>query len=1165
MPADSQPVHSAFEWFARLSEGRRGCCTRGVPSTRYRSISMDRAEWGTSGASPGRSGTRRRSGLWSRSRIGRASVKTAAVVGAASLSLFGGVTAANAAPGDTSNATGTFLGGSILSLIDLDAIANLEGASAVNDGTQPTVVDYNTLDLTALGVVNVTVPGGIQVPVDLGSLGVVGQYAEADPDGGSVGASGAVGSGGVIGTGAPATGPLNVSLGGAVDALAGSVAAGLVAELADVDLTLDAVSARASLQATEEGEPELVRDYTIAGGQLVIESATLAALTADLNAAVAGAQGTVDNVDTGLNSTLATLLGPLGGLVTANLSVSTTSLTEAVEGLLQGQLTSPDYPGVIIDLSTGEIIVDLDEIQPLNGLAPGTNILGSETVGEIGDAVAELVGGLVDDVNEALVTAVRGLSVTGGASVNLGLGSVNVLTVNTTVGALLDGQTTGVQLLGIGLGLGGGVEGLVDGLTTPLETLLTNLGATVEAVAAPVTTVLTPALDEILPELVTVTVNNQSEPSPGVFSETAVIVTILPGTLATTIELANATVGPNALDANADVTITEPEDGDQFVVPNADDVSDVTISGTGEPGAEITVSIPGQEDQTDTVDETGAWTVTFPDLPVGEYTATATQDVDQTTADVTFAVVEAPDVAILTPTPDQIFVVPGADDVIDVTVTGTGSPGSEVDVTVDGETQTVTVTPEGTWTATFEDLPIGDYTAEVTQEIDGSTDEVDFSIAETPDVVIEEPADGTEIAVGAEDDVATVTVSGSGSPGATVTVVLDNGDTETDVVGDDGSWSVDFTDLPIGDYTATATQDADDSTDTVDFSVVLATPVTITAPIDGTEYEVGEPDATRTVVVSGTGQAGAEIEVTLSNGDVETTTVLETGLWSVSFLDVGVGQFTATAVQDIDGSTDTVTFAVSAAAADADAVDVDVTDADADVADIDADVVDADVADIDADVVDADVVDADVADIDADVVDADVVDADVADIDADVVDADVVDADVADIDADVVDADVVDADVADIDADVVDADVVDADVADIDADVVDADVADIDADVVDADVVDADVADIDADVVDADVVDADVADADVVDADVADIDADVVDADADVADIDADADVADADVADADVVDADVLDADVADTDVIDALDIADALDQLDIADALDQLDIADALDQLDI
>ncbi|WP_270352157.1 choice-of-anchor G family protein [Microbacterium testaceum] len=1042
-------------------------------------------------------------------------------MGAASLSLFGGVTAASAAPGDTSNATGTFLGGSILSLIDLDAVAEIEGAEATNDGTQPTVTDYNTLDLTALGVVTIEVDGGIQIPVDLGDLGVVGQYAQADPDGSSVGASGAVGSGGVIGTGAPATGPLNVSLGGAVDALAGSFAEDLVAELGDVDLTLDAVSARASLQATEDGEPELVRDYTIAGGRLVIESATLAALTADLNAAVAEAQGTVDNVDTGLNSTLAALLGPLGGAVTANLTVNTTSLTDAIADLLQGQLTSPDYPGVVIDLSTGEIIVDLDAIQPLNGLAPGTNILGSETVGKIGDAVSALVGGLVDDVNEALVAAVRGLSVTGGASVRLGLLNVDVLEVNTTVGAILDGDTTGIELLGIGANLGIGAQGLIDGLTTPLETLLTNLGATVDAVATPVTTVLTPALDQLLPELVTVTVNNQSEPSPGVFSETGVIVTILPGSIATTIELANATVGPNVLDANADVTIESPEDGTAFVVPDADDVSDVTITGTGEPRAVITVSIEGQDDQVASVGEGGTWTVTFPDLPVGGYTATATQNVDGSTATVDFSVVDAPDVAILTPTPDQIFVVPGADDTSDVVVTGTGSPGSDVEVVMGDETQTVTVTPEGTWTATFEDLPIGDYTVVVTQEIDGSTDSVDFSIAETPDVVIEEPADGTQIAVGQEDDVTTVTVSGSGSPGATVTVVLDNGDTETDVVEEDGSWSVDFADLPIGEYTATATQDVDGSQATVDFSVVLATPVTITAPVDGTDFLVGEPDATRSVTVSGTGQAGAEIEVTLSNGDIETTTVLPTGSWTVTFAEVGVGEFTATAVQDIDGSSDTVSFSISAQAADADVLDIDVDGGDADMADADgADADGLDVLDIDADGGDADMADAD--GVDADGADADGADADgldVLDIDADGLDvADALDQlDIADAldQLDIADAldqlDIADAldqlDIADaldqLDIDAIDADVADADAMDADAD----------ADAMDADAADADAMDADAD---ADAMDADAADADATDADVADADAvDVADADA----TDADADAMDADATDSDATD----------------------------------------------
>ncbi|WJS91503.1 choice-of-anchor G family protein [Microbacterium testaceum] len=1109
--------------------------------------------------------------MWTRSRIGRASVKTAAAVGAASLSMFGGVTAANAAPGDVSNASGTFLGGSVLSLIDLDDVVLLEGATATNGGTEETVTDYNTLDLTAVGVVNVTAPGGVQVPIDLGSLGVVGQYASADPDGSSVGASGAVGSGGIIGTGAPATGPLSLSLGGAVDTLAGSVAAELVDEITGLDLTLGAVSARAA----QDAPADATSSYTIAGGQLVIDSATLSALTAELNTAVGGLQASLDNVDGLVNGGVASVLGALG--VQANLSVGTTSLTGAISGLLTGQITSDEYPGVVIDLGTGEIIVDLDEIGRLNNLPAGAELLGAQTLPYIQDAVVDAVTGLTDRIDTAVLNAVRGISVTGGVVIPpiLITPQVPVLSVNTTIGQLLDGDTSGIVVLG-GITLPVGLGAVAGAILAPVQAIVANVGAAVDVVVTPVTTVLSPALGTVLPAVASVTVNNQSTSPEGVFSITGAIITVLPGSIATTIELANATVGPNALDDNADVTITTPETGDEFVVPGPDDVSDVTVTGTGEPDAVITVSIPGQEDQVVTVTPQGTWTAVFTDLPVGDYTATATQDADGTTATVDFSVVEAPDVVITAPTPDQIFVVPGVDDTTDVTVTGTGFPGSNVDVEIGGTIQTVPVGPEGTWTATFTDLPIGDYSITATQEFDGSTDTVDFSIAETPDVVIEEPVAGTEIAIGQIDGVATVTVSGTASPDATVTVELDNGATETTTAAADGTWSVDFADLPIADYTATATQDADDSVDTVSFSVVLAEAVEITAPIAGTEYEVGEPDATRSVTVTGTGQAGAEVTVSVPTLGAQTATVTSAGLWSVVFADVPVGDFSVTAVQDIDGSIATTSFSVTAVAADADAdvldadvldidADADVLDADADVLDIDADAdvldADADVLDIDADVADIDIVDADadVLDADADVLDIDA-DADVLDADADVLDIDAdadvldADADVLDIDADVADIDIVDADadVLDADADVLDIDA-DADVLDADADVLDidadADVLDADADVLDIDA-DADVLDIDADVADIDIVDADAdvldADADVldIDADVLDADADVLDADADVLDIDADADadadVLDADATDADATDADATDADATDTDATDA-DATDA------------------------
>ncbi|MFJ4037435.1 choice-of-anchor G family protein, partial [Microbacterium sp. NPDC090007] len=825
------------------------------------------------------------------------------------------MTAASAAPGDTSNATGTFLGGSILDAIDLDAVANIEGAQATSNGTGDTVVDFNTLDLTALGLVNVTVDGGIQVPLDLGSAGVLGQYAQAAPDGSSVGASGAVGSGGVIGTGAPAGGPLTIGLEDAIASLTGTVAADLVGDLADARLTLDAVSARAEQAAPDPA----TGDYTIASAELVVDSATLAALTSGIAADVAELQGTVDGLQGALEGSLDEVLGLLNGIATLDLEVGTVDLTTAVSSLLTGTITDPDYPGVSIDLGTGAVTVDLEQIIDLNTRGIGEGILTGATVQYVENAILAAVDGLLTEVQEALTQAIRGITIEGGASISLIVGSADLLTIDTTVGALLDGDLTGVELLSVPISLPFGLDEVVAALTAPLDALVDEVTDLVAAALAPVNAVVLPAFDAVIPAVASITVNNQSTSEAGVFSITAAIVTVLPvlgAGGAVQLELANATVGPNALDANADVTITAPEDGTQIVVPDADDTTPVVVAGTGQPNANVTVSVTGQPDRTVPVNAEGQWTTTYDALPIGEYTATATQDVDGSQATVSFVVVAAPDVVITSPTPDQIFVVADADDTSDVTVTGTGAPGEDVEVAVGDQTQTVPVGENGQWTATFEDLPVGDYTATATQPFDGSTDTVDFSVAETPDVVILTPADGAEFAVGQDDGEAIVPVSGTASPGALVTVTLDNGDVQTDTADDDGTWSVEFEGLPIGQYTATATQDADGSSDTATFAVVLADEVVITTPVDGTEYEVGEPDATRTVVVTGTGQAGAEISVAIPGEGTQTTTVEGDGTWSVDFVGLGVGGYTATATQDFDGSTDSTTFTISAVAAD---------------------------------------------------------------------------------------------------------------------------------------------------------------------------------------------------------------------------------------------------------
>lgn len=152
-----------------------------------------------------------------------------------------------------------------------------------------------------------------------------------------------------------------------------------------------------------------------------------------------------------------------------------------------------------------------------------------------------------------------------------------------------------------------------------------------------------------------------------------------------------------------------------------------------------------------------------------------------------------------------------------VTLTGTGEPGAEV--VIDGEDDlSVIVGDDGTWEIVYEGLDIGTYELGATQTLDGETSaRSTASIVVNPAAAeITSPADGTSI----PNDDAPSTISGTGIPGATVTVTDESADSGVPAglgipadldeveVGEDGTWSVDLGSVLInGDYTVSATQE----------------------------------------------------------------------------------------------------------------------------------------------------------------------------------------------------------------------------------------------------------------------------------------------------------------------------------------------------------------------
>lgn len=237
--------------------------------------------------------------------------------------------------------------------------------------------------------------------------------------------------------------------------------------------------------------------------------------------------------------------------------------------------------------------------------------------------------------------------------------------------------------------------------------------------------------------------------------------------------------------------ITGPADGSYL------DTDMPVISGTGEPGATVTVfDGDGNVILVADVDEDGNWSGT-PDEPLEdrEYTFVATQtDPAGNTSDESNAVTvvvdtTAPDAPVITgPTSGTITNDPSP------TISGTGEPGATITVT-DGDGNvilTTTVDEDGNWSGTpDEPLVEGTHTLTATQtdkagNTSAPSNEVDLEV----DVTVPDPLTVTGPKDGAEILTDRITFTGTGEPGATVTIRDEKGTVVcTTTVAEDGSWS----------------------------------------------------------------------------------------------------------------------------------------------------------------------------------------------------------------------------------------------------------------------------------------------------------------------------------------------------------------------------------------
>lgn len=310
-----------------------------------------------------------------------------------------------------SYAKGQFLSGSIAG-IDLEDIVSLGAAEASNDGTQATQVEKDPLDVDVLDeTIVVSAVDSPQIGLNGVQIGAAAQYARANNDGTSIGASGAVTDDGAIGVGDhQSTPPANATID--LQALLGNEFA---STLADLKLELGALAAWAEADLeTASG------DYQIADAVLTFSSPAIANLTPKVDSALQevvdalgdliGGNGELVGDVNGLLLNLDPALNLLGGNANVSVTINAGNLEELVHAILEDEYGNG---AVSFDLETGEVHVDLEVLLggDLNDLAPGTELLTDAIVNQILEGITTTVATIADQVVDKVEDALHDATV----------------------------------------------------------------------------------------------------------------------------------------------------------------------------------------------------------------------------------------------------------------------------------------------------------------------------------------------------------------------------------------------------------------------------------------------------------------------------------------------------------------------------------------------------------------------------------------------------------------------------------------------------------------------------------------------------------------------------------------------------------------------------------
>lgn len=519
---------------------------------------------------------------------------TALALGASGVFLV--ASPAGAAPG-YSEAEARYFSGSLFER-SLDDIVAIAGERAVANGTSAEVVtESGNLDLSVLGdTLQLQVAEGVDIPLTVAEAGAVTQYAEATQTGSSRAGAGTLTDQGVIDLDAAPGAPESLSFD-----LSDLLTDELTAAVADASLTAGVTTATADQTAAGV----TTGDYNIAGLQANITSPVLTGVSADLVASGEALDQVVAAALGADGSLVSDLTGVLNTVGTANVNVAaSTDLSTVVTDVLQARTVLGVDGPVQVDLTTGEITVDIAALlaangRDLNDLAPGEEIVNAELIGFVTADVDQLLNGLVGEVQTAVSAALATTDLTLEATVGEVDAPLLVLSVDGTLGEISSGAVAPVISLGDleldGALLSGPITAVVQ---TVLGLQLNTLA--LDAELAP----LYPALDGVLSDLVSLRANLQ-ESQEGTFAQTALRLEVLNYTNAgeaLSLNLGQAAVGPNAA-PTVDVAPTilgvtpafGPEAGGTEVTINGTDLTGVNaVNFGGVPGTDLTVVSPTQ-------------------------------------------------------------------------------------------------------------------------------------------------------------------------------------------------------------------------------------------------------------------------------------------------------------------------------------------------------------------------------------------------------------------------------------------------------------------------------------------------------------------------------------------------------------------------------------------